>query len=141
VLIFLALNAGAVLAALLLAYAAGAHERTGRLLFFTLCGCLIVIHSVALAAGVVGRLAPGGAVVGLALVLAIALSIAAWRRRRLAITLEPSVEGSLRFTSLTLVCPLEMRTPGRFRELAAPSPTRSSSRPSAATTPPSTVRD
>jgi lysylphosphatidylglycerol synthetase-like protein (DUF2156 family) len=106
VLIFLALNAGAVLAALVLAYATGALERTGRLLFFTLCGYLIVVHSVALAAGVVGRLAPGGAVVVLALVLAIALSIAAWRRRRLAITQEPPVEGDLRFTSLTLVCPL-----------------------------------
>jgi len=106
VLIFLALNAGAVLAALLIAYAAGAHERTGRLLFFTLCGYLILVHSVVLAAGVVGRLAPGGAVVVLALVLAIALSIAAWRRRRLETTQEPSVEGSLRFTSVTLVCPM-----------------------------------
>jgi signal transduction histidine kinase len=44
-------------------------------------------------------------------------------------------------TTVELACPLDGRTPGRLREPAAPSPTRSSSPPSAATTPRSAARD
>ncbi len=73
---------------------------------------------------------------------AVALGLASMEERalalggRLEIRSTPSVG-----TTIALVCPLAVRIPGRIRELAAPSPTRSSSPPSAATTPRSVARD
>jgi hypothetical protein len=102
VLIFLLLNAGAALAALLVAYATDAYTRTSRFLLFTLCGYLIVIHSTVLAAGVSGWLSVGGC----AAVLAIVLAIAAWSARRVAHRRESFVDERPRFTPLTLFCPI-----------------------------------
>ena len=101
-LIFLLLNAGAVLAALLVAFSTGAYTRKSRFLFFTLCGYLIVIHSTILAAGVSGWLS----VRGVALVLVIVVAAAAWWLRRAGRRHDLFADERPRFTAPTLFCPI-----------------------------------
>lgn len=100
-LIFLLLNLGAAVAALLLAYAAGAREPR-RLVLCALGGYLLVVHSVVLAAGGLGWLTRAG----VATLLGIVLAIAAWRLRRVARDDEPLVDERPRFTTLSLFGPL-----------------------------------
>jgi hypothetical protein len=73
--IFLALNGGAVLVALVLAREPGAPP--SRRLLRALSGYLVTVHSVVLLAGLLGRLAPAG----LAAILAGVLVATWWRRR------------------------------------------------------------
>jgi hypothetical protein len=75
---FVALNAGAVGAALLTAKAARATQPTSRLLLTALSAYLIAIYSVTLLAGLAGRLTPAGLVVG----MAGAVALAGWLARR-----------------------------------------------------------
>src|SRR5688500_16381131 len=75
---FVALNAGAVGAALLTAKATGATRPTSRLLLATLSGYLIAIYAVTLAAGLAGSLAPAG----LLIAMTGAVAVAGWRARR-----------------------------------------------------------
>jgi PAS domain S-box-containing protein len=73
---------------------------------------------------------------------AVALGLASMEERALALGGRLDISAAPGAgTTVTLVCPLEVRIPGRFREPVAPSPTRSSSRPSAATRPRSAVPD
>jgi len=57
---FLLLNGGAVLAALLVAYAAGARVRTSLFALCTLCASLVLVHSAVLATGLIAGLTVGG---------------------------------------------------------------------------------
>ncbi len=75
---FLALNGGAVLAALAGALALGLGARAGALLLATLAGYLVVVHSAVLATGVTGHLT----VPGLATVVGGLVALALWRLRR-----------------------------------------------------------
>jgi two-component system sensor histidine kinase UhpB len=73
---------------------------------------------------------------------AVALGLASMEERALALGGRLDIRSAPgEGTTVTLVCPLGGHGLGRVRELAAPSPTRSSSRPSAATTPRSAARD
>ena len=73
---FLALNGGAALLALVLAVALGFGSRPSRLLFAALGGYLVVIHSVTLLTGLAGHLTVSGAAVVLGFALAAALVLA-----------------------------------------------------------------
>ena len=72
---FMALNAGALGAALVLAGAAG-RARSSLTLLCGLCAYLLIVHSVLLAAGLIGCLTPPGlaGIVGLVVVAAVALA-------------------------------------------------------------------
>jgi hypothetical protein len=74
----LLLNSGVLLVALLAAVRAGLGGRPGRAVFATLCGSVILVHSLMLAAGLGGRLT-AAALGGLVLV---ALGVALWSLRR-----------------------------------------------------------
>ena len=101
-LIFLLLNFGAGLAAILLASAMRAYERPRTRLLFTLCGYLIIVHSVVLGAGLLGRLS----VRGVAALLGIVLAIAAWGWHRTRRDVEVAVGERQPFTTAALLCPL-----------------------------------
>lgn len=100
-LIFLAFNGVALVIALLAARAAHGRARRGDLLLATLCGHLIVVHSVVLAAGLVGWLTVGG----VATLLALGLAGAVWWARRSPVEPAPAADPP-RFTIPTLCGPL-----------------------------------
>jgi PAS domain S-box-containing protein len=73
---------------------------------------------------------------------AVALGLASMEERALALGGRLEIRSTPgKGTTVVLACPLDLRVPDRFREPAAPSPTRSSSLLSAATTPRSVARD
>jgi hypothetical protein len=73
---FLVLNAAVVFVAIVLAVARGAGGRVSRVLLGTLCGYLILVHSILLLAGLVGHLAVGGVALLVAGAMAGALGLA-----------------------------------------------------------------
>jgi len=82
---FLALNAGAVLVAVLLAVATGAHARASRLAVVTLSGYLLAVHSLVLLTGLIGSLTRAG----LILAVAPAVAAAAWLAHRRSVESAP----------------------------------------------------
>ena len=78
---FLALNAGAVLAALVVAIRLGFGGRLSALSFATLAGYLVLVHSLTLFAGLARSLTVAGTATPLALALAAALALALRARR------------------------------------------------------------
>ncbi|HMH51147.1 MAG TPA: hypothetical protein VK548_13005 [Candidatus Acidoferrum sp.] len=78
---FLALNAGAVLAALVIAAALGYGGRLSALAFATLAGYLVLVHSLTLFAGLLRSLTVVGVAMLLTLALAAALVLALYSRR------------------------------------------------------------
>lgn len=105
--IWLALNGGAVFAALVLARALGLGGRLSRLLLGALGGYLIIVHSLVLVAGLVGHLTVGGVGMLLAAVMAAALWLA--RRPRPD---HASVVDEARFTAAALFAPLAATASG-----------------------------
>ena len=77
-LIFVLLNGGALLTAVLVAYALGAQARASLFALTTLSAFLVVIHSAVLASGLIGRLTAGG----LGLFVGLAAVGAWWLARR-----------------------------------------------------------
>lgn len=82
---FLALNTGAVLVAVLLAVATGAHARASRLAVVTLSGYLLAVHSLVLLTGLIGSLTRAGLIVA----VVPAVAAAAWLARRRLIESAP----------------------------------------------------
>ena len=75
------MNAGAVLAALVCAAGLGLGGRLGGLLFATLAGYLVLVHSITLLAGLAGFLTAAGAATLLGVALAAALALVRHARR------------------------------------------------------------
>ena len=73
---WLALNGGAVFVAVALAVTAGYAARPSHLVFATLSGYLVLVHSLVLGAGLLGHLTPAG----LGLLLAVPVAAAALAR-------------------------------------------------------------
>ena len=76
--VWLVLNGGAVFVAGALAAAAGYCARPSYLVFATLSGYLVLVHSLALAAGLLGHLTTAG----LGLLLSLPVAVAVWLVRR-----------------------------------------------------------
>ena len=72
------LNGAAALAAILAAVAAPGPGGTAQLFFTAICAYVIVVHSAVLLAGLAGHLTVGG----VAVLLAVAVALGAWRARR-----------------------------------------------------------
>ena len=97
----LAMNGGAVVVAFILAAALGLRERASQFLFGTLCGLLVVVHSIVLGAGLAGHLTVGGLSIGLATAMAGALGLARGVKRG-----RETTEPGLPFTAAALFAPL-----------------------------------
>src|SRR5215831_8482855 len=99
--VFLVLNAGALLVALLVSRAAGLGERTSRLLLGTLAGFLGIVHTSVLLTGLTGHLT----VHAVGVLLAGALVLILWRSRPAPPPRVVAERGSA-FTPVTLLLPL-----------------------------------